>query len=112
MIAVCNFHFDVDDKTGQSKPHCHVLLSTRHITLGGFGLKNRDWNHNDRVHEWREKWAEYVNVALKEHGIESRVDHSSYADLGIDLEPQLKKSYGMRDQARNQILKIFPKFCP
>ncbi|MEN8237339.1 MAG: AAA family ATPase [Pseudomonadota bacterium] len=93
MVAICNFHFDVDKKTGQSKPHCHVLLSTRHITVDGFGFKNRDWEKKDLVYEWRERWADYVNVTLKEQGIEARVDHRSYADRGIDIEPQLKKSH-------------------
>ncbi|MEN8237417.1 MAG: MobA/MobL family protein [Pseudomonadota bacterium] len=98
MVAVCNFHFDVDKKTGQLKPHCHVLLSTRNITREGFGLKNRDWNHKDLVLEWREKWCEYLNCALKEYGIDARVDHRSYADRGIDIEPQLKKSHATGSQ--------------
>jgi Ti-type conjugative transfer relaxase TraA len=91
MVAVLNFHFDVDPKTGQEKPHCHVLLSTRELTETGFGMKNRDWDKKELVEEWREQCAQYQNAALKELGFEVQVSHLSYADQGLDIDPQPKR---------------------
>jgi ATP-dependent exoDNAse (exonuclease V) alpha subunit len=75
MVAVLNFHFDIDPKTGMEKPHCHVLLSTRHLTGDGFGLKNREWNNKELIDEAREQCAQYQNAALKEHGHNVQVTH-------------------------------------
>ncbi len=35
MAAQLNFHFDVDEKTGESKPHCHVVATTRRLAHNG-----------------------------------------------------------------------------
>lgn len=34
-------------------PHAHIMLTTREIGPEGFGKKNRDWNRQDLVREWR-----------------------------------------------------------
>jgi ATP-dependent exoDNAse (exonuclease V) alpha subunit len=47
MAAQLNFHFDVDEKTKEEKSHCHVLVTTRSLTEGGMGSKERDWNKKD-----------------------------------------------------------------
>jgi hypothetical protein len=67
--------------------HAHVLLTMRDIEDGGFGKKNRGWNHEDQLQEWRERWEECQNRALEKYGFEDRVDHRSLADQGIDREP-------------------------
>lgn len=100
MIAITNFHFDIDKKTGQEKPHCHVLLSTRELTDDGFGLKNREWNRKDLLLEAREQNAAYQNLALKEHGFEARVTHLSYDDRNIDIEGQPKLGSSILDMAK------------
>lgn len=100
MIAITNFHFDIDKKTGQEKPHCHVLLSTRELTDDGFGLKNREWNRKDLLLEAREQNAAYQNLALKEHGFEARVTHLSYDDRNIDIEGQPKLGSAILDMAK------------
>jgi Ti-type conjugative transfer relaxase TraA len=100
MVAVTNFHFDVDKKTGENKPHCHVLLSTRELTDDGFGLKNRGWNQRDLLWEAREQYAAYQNFALKEHGFEARVTHLSYEDRNIDIEGQPKLGGSILDMAK------------
>ena len=94
MVAITCFHFDIDEKTGEAKPHCHVLLSTRELTEMGLSpLKNRDWDSVDLVNEWREVYAHHQNAALELHGFECRVDHRSYVDQGLrEIEPQAKKS--------------------
>lgn len=92
MFSVLHFHFDCDEKTGEKKPHCHVLLSTRDLTEDGLSIyKRRDWNNKSLLMEFREQCAQYENVALKEHGFETRVDHRSYVDRDVDIEAQPKK---------------------
>ena len=103
MVAILNFHFDVDKETGQEKPHCHVLLSTRELTETGFGLKNREWDKKELVDEWREQCAQCQNAALKEHGFEVQVSHLSYADRELDIDPQPKRGTKIAQMAERGI---------
>ncbi|RSV12321.1 Ti-type conjugative transfer relaxase TraA [Sphingomonas sp. ABOLG] len=89
MVADLNVHWD-KAKDGSPKPHAHVMLSMRDVGPDGFGQKNRDWNGTELLKEWREAWAAHVNLAMAELGLEGRIDHRSYADQGIALEPQHK----------------------
>jgi len=67
--------------------HAHVLLTMRHIKGDGFGLKNREWNRDELLEHWRERWEFYENRALERYGFEARVDHRNLKDQGIDREP-------------------------
>jgi len=99
MLAIMNYHFEIDEKTGEEKPHCHVLLSTRALTEEGFSShKVRDWDKTEMVEEWREQYAMYQNAALREHGFDIRVDHRSYIDRDLDLEPQPKLGVSPHDK--------------
>ena len=69
--------------------HAHILLSMRDIEDGQFGKKNRGWNRQDQLQEWRERWDELQNRALEKYGLDDRVDHRSLADQGIDREPTM-----------------------
>jgi Ti-type conjugative transfer relaxase TraA len=89
MIADLNVHWD-KAKDGSPKPHAHVMLAMREVGPEGFGKKNRDWNSSELLKEWRQAWATHVNERMAELGIEGRIDHRSYADQGITLEPQHK----------------------
>ncbi|SEM06028.1 plasmid mobilization system relaxase [Sphingomonas palmae] len=89
MVADLNVHWD-KAKDGSPKPHAHVMLSMRDVGPDGFGQKNRDWNGNELLKEWREAWAAHVNERMAELGLQARIDHRSYADQGIALEPQHK----------------------
>lgn len=93
MVAITCFHFDIDEKTDEFKPHCHVLLSTRELTETGLSVyKNRNWDKVDLVNQWREEYANHQNAALAKHGFDCRVDHRSYADQGLcEVDPQPKK---------------------
>lgn len=85
MVADVAWH----DFTGKNQynPHAHVLLSMRNLDGDGFGHKNRDWDKKELLQNWREKWAEHLNLHLAKGGYQARVDHRSYADQGIDREP-------------------------
>ena len=98
MAAQMNFHFDVDPETGEEKPHCHVLVTTRLLTETGFSLKKeREWNKKELLCDLREQWAAYSNFHLKLHGHDVQIDHRSYAKQGIALEPQVKLGRGVQE---------------
>ncbi|MBB6229351.1 Ti-type conjugative transfer relaxase TraA [Polymorphobacter multimanifer] len=89
MVADLNVHWD-KAADGSPKPHAHVMLSMRHVDGQGFGNKVADWNDRGLLKDWREAWSAHVNERLAELSINARIDHRSYADQGIELEPQHK----------------------
>ena len=89
MIADLNVHWDIG-ADGEAKPHAHVMLTLREVGAEGFGAKVREWNATALLQHWRSAWAGHVNGRCAELGIEARIDHRSYADQGVALEPQHK----------------------
>jgi hypothetical protein len=65
------------------------MLTTRNITPDGFENKNRDWDKEEKLLAWREKWAEINNLLLEKKGIEERIDHRTLKAQGIDREPTI-----------------------
>lgn len=43
----------------------------------------QQWNSKDTLKKWRENWAVTCNRVLEENGIDTRIDHRSYAEQGI-----------------------------
>ncbi len=74
---------------GLQNLHCHLLVTTRQIGRSGEPAKKKSpyWDSKQRVHDWREAWAETVNKALEDAGSDTRVDHRSNADRGIADAP-------------------------
>ncbi|WP_124306821.1 Ti-type conjugative transfer relaxase TraA, partial [Acetobacter pasteurianus] len=102
MVADLNVHWDIGED-GQSKPHAHVMLSTRSVDENGFGAKERSWNDKELLLTWRERWASLANERLAELDLDVRIDHRSFAAQGIDLEPQNKIGpAGMRREERGE----------
>jgi Ti-type conjugative transfer relaxase TraA len=66
------------------------MLTMRSMDESGFGAKVREWNRTQQLEHWREAWATHVNERLAELGIEARIDHRSFKEQGIELEPQHK----------------------
>ena len=89
MVADLNVHWQVDPD-GDTKPHAHVMLAMRAVGPDGFGLKARDWNRTGLLEDWRERWASLANERLAELGLDLRIDHRTFAEQGIALEPQNK----------------------
>ena len=83
MIADYNIH------NNEGNPHAHIMLTTRHVSPDGFGLKNRDWDKDTELIGWRESWAEINNRKLKEKGLDTRIDHRTLKAQGIDREPTI-----------------------
>ena len=71
-------------------PHAHVMLTMRELGPDGFENKARGWNDKGLCLEWRAEWADSANLALEHAGLSVRIDHRSYEEQGIDLEPQGK----------------------
>src|SRR5215213_11044656 len=89
MVADLNVHWPVDAQ-GEAKPHAHVMLTMREVKPEGFGLKVSAWNSVTELQGWREAWSAMANERLAELGHEVRIDHRSFRDQGLDLEPQNK----------------------
>jgi Ti-type conjugative transfer relaxase TraA len=81
MVADLNVHWD------RGNPHAHVMLTMRELTPDGFGPKVTEWNRVDLLREWREHWADLANEHLLRAGLDACIDHRSYKDQGVDLEP-------------------------
>ena len=102
MIADLNVHWDIGPD-GQAKPHAHVMLALREIQGEGFGAKVREWNATALLQHWRTAWADHVNARCAALGIDARIDHRSYEQQGIDLEPQHKiGAAGARREAKGE----------
>src|SRR3954466_9211436 len=66
------------------------MLTLREAGPEGFDRKVREWNGVAELQGWREAWARSANERLAELGHEIRIDHRSFKEQGIDLEPQNK----------------------
>ncbi len=101
MAAQLNFHFDVDEETGEYKPHCHVTATMRYLEEKGLSpKKERAWNNKEFLCDLRVKWEEYSNFHLKLNGHDIHIDHRSHKERGIELEPQPKLGRGVLEQEK------------
>ena len=69
--------------------HAHIMVTTRRVDRGGFGGKNRDWNHASFIPQLRASWSEIQNQHLRHHlGPDApQVSHLSLAARGVDRAP-------------------------
>jgi ATP-dependent exoDNAse (exonuclease V) alpha subunit len=79
--------------------HAHLLATTREVTPEGLGQKaGLDMqavrraslglpDHSEEYTAVRERWAVLANEALRDVGIEERIDHRSLAAQGLDRQP-------------------------
>ena len=95
-----------------NNPHAHILLTTREISLDGFGKKNRDWNNIKLLEQWRENWAKECNLVLAEKGIQ-KIDHRSLEAQGLERTPTIHVGISKVRKARNKkIIKSNEKYEP
>lgn len=90
---------------GGEQPHAHIMYSER--TMDGIerdpneffkrynaknpekgGCKKDSAGTPERLATTRERWANIQNEHLARHGHDVEVDHRSYADQGIDRQPE------------------------
>lgn len=79
--------------------HAHMLMTVREVTAKGFGQRTTLElsgmerhtrglaSYKEEFVSLRERWAHHTNEALREAGLEARVDHRSYRAQGINAEP-------------------------
>ena len=91
---------DIAIHTPKGNPHAHISLSACHADKNGHLGKKA--NELDPIHCQRAKiknladhirgrWADKCNVALADHGHNSRIDHRTLDAQGIDREPTKHK---------------------
>ncbi len=91
MIADFAIHWE------DGNPHVHVMLTMRELLADGFGLKVVEWNKKEFLHSLRAQWANYANTHLKSHGFETKIDHRSFVDQGVDLQPSIHEGIGTKN---------------
>ena len=72
---------------------------SKHPKATRYGRQNpitAHWNSKEQVVAWRAAWADAVNRALERKGVESRVDHRSHAERGIDEKPTIHEGASAR----------------
>jgi Ti-type conjugative transfer relaxase TraA len=113
MIADWSVHMD-----DPNNPHVHVMLTMRPLTEDGFGKKKKAvidqktgevkrgeegeivyeygdvWGSKELLVSLRKEWALKQNEYLRAFGHEVMVDHRSFAERGIALEPTMKLGQG------------------
>lgn len=131
MIADLAIHDPDKGSDGIQNPHFHVLCPIRPINDDGtWGEKQHreylldengerirdkngrfkfnavattDWGTAETLLSWRENWANLVNRKFEEKGIDSRVDHRSYEEQGIDLIPSIHEGPTVRAMEKKGI---------
>ena len=54
------------------------------------------WNSEQQLLIWRRNWAEINNRYLEKHNIQSRIDHRSHKERGIDDQPTIHEGAAAR----------------
>ncbi|MGK7379741.1 MobQ family relaxase [Planococcus sp. 1R117A] len=113
MVADVSIHRDK-----VHNPHAHILLTIRPFNEdGSWGNKkvrqyeydqdgeilrndagekvfqtvsSTDWNERETLVKWRLDYAEAINQAFKEHGIEKTVSALSFEEQGLDRIPEIR----------------------
>ncbi|MCY4288558.1 MAG: AAA family ATPase [Aestuariivita sp.] len=77
---------------GDGNPHVHIMLTLREVGDTDWSRrKTTEWNKVSLLREWRQLWAQQLNLILEREGFEDRVDHRSLEAIQVDLglEPRL-----------------------
>ena len=116
--GIQNPHFHVlcpirpinDDGTWGEKQHREYLLDENGERIrdknGRFkfnAVATTDWGTAETLLSWRENWAILVNRKFEEKGIDSRIDHRSYEEQGIDLIPSIHEGPTVRAMEKKGI---------
>lgn len=55
-----------------------------------------DWGTPETLREWRKAYADIFNEAFANKGLSCRIDHRSYAELGLDILPTIHEGPNVR----------------
>ncbi len=96
-----------NDETDNKNYHVHIMFTTRLVNeKGELGKKQRTFNDDGPkiLKDTRATFANVVNTALENAGLEERIDHRSYNDQGLDfLEPTAHEGHEVTALRRNGI---------
>lgn len=54
------------------------------------------WNSEEQLLVWRENWSDVNNRYLEKRNVQSRIDHRSYKERGIDEQPTIHEGVNAR----------------
>ncbi|RWE06821.1 MAG: conjugal transfer protein [Mesorhizobium sp.] len=92
-----------DDGT-RHNPHVHMLMSTRVVGEGGFGLKIRSADGKQFVTEARALWERAANEALSKAGLAIAIDGRSYAKRRQGEHPGLHRGPNRQERRARRVL--------
>ena len=89
----------IDEQTGKQKIGARGRKLWKRQTI-----EANDWNKQEKVKEWRERWAELANKALENAGYKERIDHRSNEDQKKEEIPTIHEGYAAREmEKRGQV---------
>lgn len=94
------------DENGQKIPQIDPKTGDQKIGAKGRKMWQRetveanDWNKQEKVEEWRERWADHCNKALEQAQSLERVDYRSFERQGIEQIPTVHEGYAAREIER------------
>ena len=77
-----------DNETDNKNYHVHIMFTTRLVNANGdLGKKQRTFNDHgpEILKDSRATFANVVNTALENAGLDERIDHRSYKNQGLDF---------------------------
>jgi hypothetical protein len=80
-----------------------LARASKHPKATRYGRQNpiaARWSSEEQLVAWRAAWADAVNRALEQKGVETRIDHRSHAARGLDEKPTVHEGYEARDMER------------
>jgi hypothetical protein len=89
-IADVSIH-EADRGGDQRNAHAHILIPDRQVGTNyqWEARKNRELNRREVVSKIRQEWGAVANRHLERAGVETRIDHRSLEDQGIDRPPNI-----------------------
>ena len=108
-----------DAEGDQRNYHAHIMMTTRKAVIKDDVLELTDKatlelsnakrktlgldRAKEDIKELRAEWADIANGALEANGIDERIDHRSYAERGIDMQPTIKLGWKASELEREGI---------
>ena len=85
----------IDEITGEQKVRIRPGKGVEKLWVRET-IEVNDWNTREKLLEWRERWANMVNLALEQAKIDERVDHRSNNERKVDATPTIHEGYAAR----------------
>ncbi|KAA3448631.1 conjugal transfer protein [Mesorhizobium sp. SARCC-RB16n] len=93
----------IHDDGARRNPHVHLLMTTRVVGEGGFGLKIRSADGKQFVTEARALWERIANTALAKAGIEVTIDSRSYSKRKLEQLPGRHRGPNPQERRKRRI---------